>query len=31
MGKEIRKQLASVAPQTVIEIDLENEIVINSN
>ncbi|MGG0186383.1 3-isopropylmalate dehydratase small subunit [Bacillus rhizoplanae] len=27
MGKEIRKQLASVAPQTMIEIDLENEVI----
>ncbi|PGZ95894.1 3-isopropylmalate dehydratase small subunit [Bacillus pseudomycoides] len=27
MEKEIRKQLASVAPQTMIEIDLENEVI----
>ncbi|PEA55946.1 3-isopropylmalate dehydratase small subunit [Bacillus pseudomycoides] len=28
MEKEIRKQLASIAPQTMIEIDLENEVII---
>ncbi|MEH7461736.1 3-isopropylmalate dehydratase small subunit [Bacillus thuringiensis] len=28
MEKEIRKKLASIAPQTMIEIDLENEVII---
>lgn len=28
MEKDIRKQLASIAPQTMIEIDLENEVII---